>query len=81
MALQLSGIRARRGGKPRDGSDRVSHLRALPPPAFLTLSRHRGQVDNAPVAAPNWYQTLTCGSSTPGSSKRPNPGQPSRLAG
>ncbi|VDL96777.1 unnamed protein product [Schistocephalus solidus] len=39
------------------------------------------EVLNAPVAASNWYLTLTCGSSTLGSSQRPHPGQPSRLAG
>ncbi|VDL91973.1 unnamed protein product [Schistocephalus solidus] len=38
------------------------------------------KVVNAPVAASNWYATLTCGSSKLGSSKRPQPGQPSRPA-
>ncbi|VDL92978.1 unnamed protein product [Schistocephalus solidus] len=35
-------------------------------------------VVNAPLAASNWYSTLTCGSSKLGSSQRPHPGQPSR---
>ncbi|VDL95743.1 unnamed protein product [Schistocephalus solidus] len=39
------------------------------------------EVVNAPVAASNWYPTLTCGSSKLGSSQRPHPGQPSRPAG
>ncbi|VDL93730.1 unnamed protein product [Schistocephalus solidus] len=33
-------------------------------------------VVNAPVAASNWYPTLTCGSSKLGSFQRPHPGQP-----
>ncbi|VDM03567.1 unnamed protein product [Schistocephalus solidus] len=38
-------------------------------------------VVNAPVAAFNWYPTLTCGSSKLGFSQRPHPGQPSRPVG
>ncbi|VDL99994.1 unnamed protein product [Schistocephalus solidus] len=36
MAFPLHGIRSRCGGTSRGGSGRTSHLRPLPPPAFLT---------------------------------------------
>ncbi|VDL85168.1 unnamed protein product [Schistocephalus solidus] len=45
MALSLRGIRDRCGGTPSGGSGRASHLRLLPPPVFLTLSRLRAQVE------------------------------------
>ncbi|VDL95941.1 unnamed protein product [Schistocephalus solidus] len=32
-------------GTPRGGSGRASHLHPFPPPVFLTLSRHRTQVE------------------------------------
>ncbi|VDL85246.1 unnamed protein product [Schistocephalus solidus] len=65
----------------------VGHFECFGDSPVVSDARHHPVVKlthhvvNAPVAASNWYPTLTCGSSKLGSSQRPHPGQPSRPAG